>query len=260
MASSPNQPIDFGGLLPGTDLGSPAWSPDGLRIAVEAAGQGVAVCTLEDGGCTHLTELPGNAARPTWNPRTGELIFALYRVGAANEDSDLWVVDADLRDPRPLVTQTGNQDDPTVSPNGRWLAYISIQTLGLRGAASRVVQHLWLMDLVTGEPQLVSAGLFQNLHPSWAPDGNQLAFSSNRSGRFEIWVLDLQGGELRQVTSGDGAKTQPVWSPDGQTVLFTRLHQGKYALLKVPSSASLSPTFEAFGEASDTQMREADWR
>lgn len=258
--SSPEEALTLEGFPTGSDFGSPALSPDGTRVAVEVAGQGIGVCALANGSCRRLDGLPGTAARPAWNPRTGEVVFALYRVDAEGEDADLWVVDPGLESPEPLVVQGGNQDDPAVSPDGRLLVYSSSQTLRMQRAALRVVSHLWQMDLLTGEPRLLSAGAFRDLHPVFSPDGESLAFASDRSGRFEVWVMRLAGGELRQVTSGEGAKTSPAWSPDGGKLLFTWWRQGSYVVASVEAGATRSDRFDLLAPGGGRQGRDADWR
>lgn len=259
-ASSPAGPLEMLGFPRGTDYAAPSLSPDGSRVAVEVAGYGVGVCVLESGACTLLEGLPGVAARPTWNPRTGDLLFAVYTVEEGSEDSDLWVVGRDLKNPERLVTQTGNQDDPDVSPDGRKLIYSSTQTVLLGRAAVQVVRHLWTMDLATGRARLVAAGAFQDQHPDWSPEGQRVAFASNRSGEFEIWVIDLEGGEPRQVTSGEGSKTWPAWSPDGQSLLFTLSWRGRYALREVRATGPQSSSFAPPGSDFGGQRRDADWR
>ncbi len=55
--------------------------------------------------------------------------------------------------------------------------------------------------------------------PVWSPDGRQLAFYSNRSGRYEAWTVDRDGSNLRQrtETAGSSSVIFPTWSPDGRT-------------------------------------------
>ncbi len=61
-------------------------------------------------------------------------------------------------------------------------------------------------------------------NPVWSPDGRQVAFYSNRSGRYEIWTVDRDGSNLRQrsAVTGKGviASTYfPIWSPDGRSMI-----------------------------------------
>ncbi len=179
---------------------------------------------------------------------------------AEREESDLWVAGPDLENPRPLVVQTANLDDPAVSPDGRALVYSASQSMLLRRAAARLVRRLWIMDLVTGEPRPLSAGTFQDLHPAWSPDGGRIAFASDRGGRFEIWVVDAAGGEPRQVTAGPGPKTWPAWSPDGRRLLFTWYRHGRHDLVTVDADASKAEVFAPLLPAAGAPRRDADWR
>jgi Tol biopolymer transport system component len=58
--------------------------------------------------------------------------------------------------------------------------------------------------------------------PALSPDGNQIAFSSNRSGKWEIYKLDLASGEIKRLTDLGDPQGQgwPSWSPDGLSIAF----------------------------------------
>jgi len=64
---------------------------------------------------------------------------------------------------------------------------------------------------------------FFDRYPRWSPDGKQITFTSDRSGRYEIWVMNADGTNLRQVTAGaSNHATFPLWSHDGARILFYR--------------------------------------
>lgn len=252
-ASAPR--VIGGGLA--ADASAPSFSPDGKQVAFEVTGQGILICPVAAGEkCRPLATDVGMAVRPAWTP-SGELVFARYIVDAAGEDSDLLITQNGLGDIRPLVLQTGSQDDPDVSPDGRSLAYVSAQTISLRKAGMQVVRHLWVMDLGTGVPRLLVPGVHQDLHPDWSPDGQWIAFASDRSGELEIWVVRPDGSGLKQVTSGPGSKTWPAWSPDGKQILYTGSREGKQGLWLVGADGSGA---EPFAAGADAQLRDADWR
>ena len=55
----------------------------------------------------------------------------------------------------------------------------------------------------------------------FSPDGERLAFISDRSGEEELWVADADGANAKQLTSdGNGYRFRPIWSPDGSFILF----------------------------------------
>ena len=61
---------------------------------------------------------------------------------------------------------------------------------------------------------------------TWSPDGKQIAFISNISGRNNLWLVPATGGWPTQLTISDQRQTQPAWSPDGTWIAFISDHDG----------------------------------
>jgi dipeptidyl aminopeptidase/acylaminoacyl peptidase len=61
---------------------------------------------------------------------------------------------------------------------------------------------------------------------TWSPDGKQVAFISNISGRNNLWLVPASGGWPTQLTISDQRQAQPVWSPDGTWIAYTSDHDG----------------------------------
>jgi Tol biopolymer transport system component len=57
--------------------------------------------------------------------------------------------------------------------------------------------------------------------PKWSPDGRRIAFSSNRSGRYQIYVMNGDGTNLVQVTHSENDAIEQTWFPDGKKIAFT---------------------------------------
>ncbi len=56
-----------------------------------------------------------------------------------------------------------------------------------------------------------------NYNPTWSPDSESIAFSSNRDGKFSVYVMTADGRRQRKLTQG----SNPTWSPDGKQIAYT---------------------------------------
>jgi eukaryotic-like serine/threonine-protein kinase len=84
----------------------------------------------------------------------------------------------------------------------------------------------------------LSPGL--SMGASLSPDGASIAFSSNRSGRFEVYVRSAApGGSERQLTSDGQQNIEPSWAPDGKTIAYHSV--GRQGIWLAPATGSSSP-------------------
>jgi Tol biopolymer transport system component len=83
--------------------------------------------------------------------------------------------------------------------------------------------------------------------PSWAPDGTVFAFSSNRSGNFEIYVRRVESGQDVNITNEPADDVQPAFSPDGTAIAFVSTRSSRTRLIKTGSSAAATFEFRTYG-------------
>lgn len=112
-----------------------------------------------------------------------------------------------------------------LSPDGRLAVYAQFST---DPEAERDHSALWLVDVegpadaAGGAGRRLTAGTGKDSAPAFSPDGTEVAFLSDRSGKSQIHVISVHGGEARQVTSLEqGVGGPPVWSPDGAKLAFS---------------------------------------
>ncbi len=57
-------------------------------------------------------------------------------------------------------------------------------------------------------------------YPAWSPQGDTIAFASNREGNFDIFLMKADGSEVKAVTSADADEHEPAWYPDGRGLAY----------------------------------------
>lgn len=93
---------------------------------------------------------------------------------------------------------------------------------------------IWRKDLDSGELRRVVSSSGWDMHPDLSPDGTMLAFTSNRSGTYEVWMSAADGTGARPLTEIRGGFTsRPRWSPDGARILFASRPDGNADLFLV---------------------------
>ncbi len=60
-----------------------------------------------------------------------------------------------------------------------------------------------------------------DIHPTWGPSENWIAFSSDRTGNYEIYITDIDGDTLIQVTDDPALDQYPAWNPDNEWIAFS---------------------------------------
>ncbi len=176
---------------------SPAWSPDGARIAfLSNRKSGWDLYTMRPDGADLQRLTHGRAPeRPAWSADSDWIAF--------EREKAIEAVPVDGGEIRILLPEAGCGGAPAWAPHDDRLAFAQ------RG-------DLYLLPAPDAASERLTAGGADGA-PSWSPDGVALAFS--RSGA--IWTVDVDSAREHRLTEGS-EDDEPVWSPDGAAILFVR--------------------------------------
>lgn len=90
----------------------------------------------------------------------------------------------------------------------------------LGGVVALLVSAVALAQSQNSALVRLTANAGQDVRPSWSPDGANVAFQSNRTGRYQIWTVGSDGRGERRISRDEADDRHPAWSPDGRTLVF----------------------------------------
>ena len=202
---------------------SPSYSFDGTRIAFlrwMQSGVVLMVMPAEGGEAEILYDESVNDF--AWRPDNRRVVFAATR----GINAHLFEVDLVTRKVDQLTSGTGWSGSASVSAEDR-LVY------------SWGPQHdtfLYVADVETGEREQLTSHSLNNGGARFSPDGQSIAYASDRTGDEEIWLYHVDGRPETRFTQSPGDDGNPEWSPDGQRIVFLSSRQGDVSKLFVANA------------------------
>ena len=208
----------------GTHNDSPAWSPDGRRIAfVSGLGRFDTIWTMKaDGrGMRRVTSPRGLDEQPTWSPDGRRIAFVRQ---LSPTTRGIYVIDADGTHLRALTQRDGDYQHPTWSPDGRLICFAYAKN------PKRDRYGLYAIGATGGGERKLSRDADADYRdPVWSPNGKLIAFSYlvpvGRAYAAHLATMAAGGGHERIVLRAppNTVYFSPSWSPDGRRIAFVTL-------------------------------------
>lgn len=185
---------------------NPSWSPDGLWLAYENyQGQNLDIFAIPIDGSSppqNIITHPAPDFSPAWSPIDGrQIAFVSLRDG----NQDIYVLDLDTVETINITnTPLVNEDHPAWSPDGRRIAYSTIE----QGAETVFVKSY---DDLTQPADVIAFGRT----PAWSPDGVSLAYAVDAIDSSRTYLTAItygEGGLATQVVGLPFGSTAPTWS------------------------------------------------
>lgn len=198
---------------------SPAWAPDGVRVAYVSLESRKPVIYAQSvtGQRRLLANFRGSNSAPAWSPR-GDRIVATLSVSG---NSQLYSVPASGGNPQRLSQSSSIDTEPAFSADGQSIYFVSD-----RGGSPQIYR----MSASGGAAQRVTFNGSYNVSPAPSPDGRYLAYVSRVGGGFRLHVMELASGNVTAITSTSSDES-PSFAPNSKLIMYATRENGQEALM-----------------------------
>ncbi len=209
-------------------LMSPAWSPDGRKLAYVSFENGRSSIWIQEvftGTREKVASFKGINGAPAFSPDGRYLAMTLSKDG----NPDIHIMDLARRQTRAVVKHWGIDTEPAWSPDGRYIVFTSN-----RGGAPQIYQ----VPVAGGEAKRLTFEGSYNARASYSSDGKSLTLITRRNGQYRIGVMDLGSGSINVLSEGK-LDESPSFAPNGSMIIYATRAHGKGVLAAVSTDGRI---------------------
>lgn len=224
---------------------SPAWSPDGKKLAYVSFEQGNSAIYIQDlstGARTLISSFAGINGAPKFSPNGQRLAITLSKSG----NPEIYTVNVFDKKLTQITNHWAIDTEPEWAPDGQSLFFTSD-----RGGKPQIYQA----DLISKQAKRVTFEGEYNSRPSVSPDGKYIAMVHGNDNRYQIALFHRPSNTLQMISDGQLDET-PSFAPNGAMVLYaTKTPAGKGLLKAVSTDGQTSNDLVL----SNGHVREPSW-
>lgn len=240
------------------DKRQPSFSPDGKKVLYKTGNGRLFILDIatkeEQEVCSHVPY----CSDPGWL-NLKEIVFTADPQGL-RRDSDIWIYNLETQKQK-VISSKGLQEQPAVSPDAQYIAYISLMnvrsygseegTLDLKFSGRHFGPQLFLKDMRGGKEKELTRFKRAVSAPCFSPKGDTIVFVLEKARHTALYLCKLKTGKITALTDGRFFVTSPSWLNDTE-IIYSSYEESRFKLNRINiHTKKITPLIETDTDCSD---------